>query len=111
MGELTWVSDFEKYEYQMGYRDSVAGKSKPKNSKPQNKPNDKRDKPNVLFCKEFQTGMCSESGSIHKGTFRGQSKTLWHICATCFLDDRIKKFHAEVMRDAPTLNLIDGLGV
>jgi len=54
----------------------------------------------VLFCREFNKGNCTQTKD-HFATLRGERKWLSHICAACWVKDRIKKYHAESAAECP----------
>ena len=56
---------------------------------------------NVSFCSKFNKGQCSLSGD-HSITLKtGQTVWAQHICAMCWLSDKVIKRHAEHTQDCP----------
>ena len=48
----------------------------------------------TFFCKEFNQGSCSK-GDLHSSTHKGKRVTVSHICAKCWLSDRVRRAHPE----------------
>ena len=59
-----------------------------------NKPIKNTEQEGTFFCKDFNNSSCSKPDS-HSGSHKGKRVTLSHICAKCWLTDRVRKFHAE----------------
>ena len=57
----------------------------------------------ILFCKPFQYGFCSHSQD-HQGLFRGETCTLKHICANCWLHSKKISPHPESSESCPLKN-------
>ena len=54
----------------------------------------------VLFCREYQKGFCSHNKD-HYAMLRGEKKWLCHICAACWVKDKVKRIHSEYSDDCP----------
>lgn len=54
----------------------------------------------VLFCREYQKGSCSHSKD-HYAMLKGEKKWLCHICAACWVKDKVKRMHSEYSDDCP----------
>ena len=54
----------------------------------------------VLFCREYQKGSCSHNKD-HYAMLRGEKKWLCHICAACWVKDKVKRIHSEYSDDCP----------
>jgi len=54
----------------------------------------------VLFCREYQKGSCSHSKD-HYALLKGEKKWLCHICAGCWVKDKVKRMHSEYSDDCP----------
>ena len=54
----------------------------------------------VLFCREYQRGSCSHTKD-HYAMLRGEKKWLCHICAACWVKDKVKRVHSEYSNDCP----------
>ena len=48
----------------------------------------------VMFCGQYQSGKCDKS-SPHVGFVNGTRHTVKHICATCWLVERVQHCHSE----------------
>ena len=48
----------------------------------------------VMFCRQFQSGKCNKPKS-HIGFVNGKRNTVTHICATCWLVERVQHSHSE----------------
>lgn len=53
----------------------------------------RKNAPNILFCCEFQRGSCSHNKD-HYAQVKDERKWLSHICANCWIKDKVKKFHS-----------------
>ena len=53
----------------------------------------------ILYCAAFQRGECSHTKD-HEGQFNGESRTLKHICAKCWLNE--KKFATHPQTACPS---------
>ena len=49
---------------------------------------------NVWFCRQYQSGKC-DKGKSHVTFVSGKKRTVTHICAICWLTDKVQKEHAE----------------
>ncbi len=59
----------------------------------------------ILFCKEYQRGVCSKT-TDHEGLDRyGEMKFLRHMCANCWLKARRKLPHPETYEACPSRDL------
>ena len=89
-GTKTWKSSFHKLESTTLLPLSVSRKgatSKPTQGGP------------ILYCGAFQKGECSHTKD-HEGQFKGESRTLKHNCAKCWLND--KKFATHPQTACPS---------
>ena len=48
----------------------------------------------VMFCRQYQSGKCDKP-STHVGFVNGTRHTVTHICATCWLVERVQHYHSE----------------
>ncbi len=62
----------------------------------------------VLFCKNFQRDVCSETGD-HFGELNGETRYLRHICARCWLVSRRKSPHPESSESCPVQVQVTGM--
>jgi len=61
-----------------------------------NKPSMKRDeKENVWFCTLYNRNRCTSKSTPHQINFKGQYKTVYHICAVCWKKDNKRLNHPE----------------
>ena len=56
----------------------------------------------MLFCAEFQKGDCKE-GDVHKATLWGKQWVVRHICAKCWINDKVMKNHGDSSACCPYL--------
>ena len=56
--------------------------------------------PDVWFCNWYQKNKCT-LGDNHEVKFKGVVKTVQHICATCWLKDKLKSKHPECSIECP----------
>lgn len=91
-GRISWTDSFAAIEAR-----SFAGCTRKINA---NKGDGTKRQP-TLFCREYNKGNCSHGSKDHYATLRGEKKWLLHICAACWVKDRIKKAHAESSPDCP----------
>ena len=54
----------------------------------------------TVFCRGYQRGTCKNSQD-HSGYFNGESRTLRHICAKCWLKSRAIATHPETSDNCP----------
>ena len=54
----------------------------------------------VLFCREYQKNSCSHTKD-HYAMLKGEKKWLCHICAACWVKDKVKRMHSEYSDDCP----------
>jgi len=91
-GRLNWVDSFLHLENRM-----LAGSHK--KMKDQKRPTPSTSTA-VLFCREYQKGSCSHSKD-HYALLKGEKKWLCHICAGCWVKDKVKRMHSEYSDDCP----------
>ena len=53
---------------------------------------------NIYFCRQYQSGKCNKSKS-HVGFVNGKKHNVVHICATCWLVERVQNEHSECSSD------------
>ena len=94
-GRRRWGDSFATIENR-----SFAGCSK-KSSLSYDKVDTKRSA--VLFSREFNKSNCSH-GKDHFAMLRGERKCLSHICAACWVKDRLEKSHPESAAECPHKN-------
>mgnify|MGYP001547186676 CR=1 FL=1 len=58
----------------------------------------------VFFCKDYQRNRCSQPESEHRAHVRGQEVQVLHICASCYLKDRVLNYHPESSSICPHYN-------
>ena len=54
----------------------------------------------ILFCRAYQRGSCSHTGD-HKGDFKGEIRSLKHICGNCWLLNKKMAAHPETSEVCP----------
>ena len=54
----------------------------------------------VWFCRDYQREVCAHK-EAHEGVVKGRTVTVQHICAKCWLYDRVKKEHPEYNKQCP----------
>ena len=54
----------------------------------------------VLFCQNFQRGVCNQSRD-HEGLYHGETRLLRHICAKCWLGRKKMASHPENAENCP----------
>ena len=52
----------------------------------------------VWFCKAYQSGKCAQKSS-HLANLKGSKVTVQHICASYWINDRVKLNHPESSGD------------
>ena len=60
----------------------------------------KDSKPFVYFCSAFNKGSCDKKAP-HETLMRGKTVKVEHICAICWLRNKVKKYHPEGTHDCP----------
>ena len=53
-----------------------------------------------IYCANFQSGKCAKSNP-HGGYFAGKYTTLYHFCQSCYVKDRVQKFHSPLSDECP----------
>lgn len=105
MGEREWESSFDHLESLLPPSVGVLDRWKPKEQeKKEEKNKEKVEKKSVevFWCKDYQKGMCGESGP-HMAQLKPDEKPVWviHICATCWQKDKKKREHQEGDSECP----------
>ena len=101
LGISDWSEDLFKDCYMMlapFVRKPFQKKGKFKNDFSSTKSDGKMEK--VWFCKDYNRNRCSHSES-HKHLFQGRSIFAHHICAVCWLKDKVKLQHPECSSACP----------
>ena len=97
LGLLDWTSDFANAE-QLAITKSLSTKSV-KKGKVKNA--DQSDSSKLIwFCHNYNKDKCSHK-SDHTGMVKGKNRFLRHICAVCYLKDKIELKHPETSSACP----------
>ena len=59
-----------------------------------------KNKQETFFCSPFQRNLCWYEGP-HSGKYNGRMVTRLHICAACWLKDKVRANHPESSKDCP----------
>lgn len=89
-GKSKWGDSFLHLEHR-----TLTGHAKSKTDK---STENKRNMSGVLFCRDFQREKCTHTKD-HFSTIKGERKWVSHICATCWIKDKVKKSHTEFSSD------------
>ena len=96
--EVGWDTDWERYEK---YIYDKVGANLNKNEKTKQQ---RQKIETIWFCKAFQKPEGCTRDSPHPGRVGNQFKQMYHICASCWLKDKIKRGHPESSPDCPHNN-------
>ena len=94
--EIDWDADWDKYERYIydKVNSTVPSKNKEVKTKPKNEI--------TWFCKMYQKAEGCAKESPHTGRMGNQFRQLHHICACCWLKEKVKRTHPECSPDCPT---------
>ena len=92
--EISWRTDFDQFERHIYDKIAMA-----------NAKTEKSKKPGVLettwFCKAFQKPEGCTKTAPHNAKVGNSFRTVHHICANCWLKDKIKAYHPDSSQDCP----------
>ena len=94
--EITWRVNWDEFERRIYDRVELVN-----NNTTQNRTRRTATTEPVWFCKLFQRPEGCNREAPHSGKIGGQYKQLHHICASCWLCDRIKKAHPKCSSECP----------
>lgn len=55
----------------------------------------------TYWCKDFQSGDCSNSQSVHNVLYQGKTVSAEHICAVCWRKEKTKQNHGDQSSNCP----------
>ena len=87
---ITWHDDFNVYQHLLTDRPPV-NTVRPR----ENRPNE------TWFCRQFQRPEGCSKESPHNIKWGNKDKWVQHICAKCWLRDKVKRYHAETSNECP----------
>ena len=61
-------------------------------------------KEQIWFCVKYQRNKCEQQTSPHSTIIRGISRTVYHICASCWQKEQVQKSHPECSDQCPNKN-------
>ena len=96
--ELTWRADWDRFEQHI-YDKVMVNQGNVKSDK--TKKAAQSGSSDVWFCKQYQKIEGCPKDSPHGGIYKNSYKSMLHICATCWLKDRVKRNHPECSSDCP----------
>lgn len=102
VNNLSWSQWNSEFVHQIQWAlvrqqmDSRAGKAAGKS----NVSKSRADNEEILFCRDYNRASCSK-GDSHAGAHKGRRVTLLHICAKCWLTDRVRRAHPEKDTQCP----------
>ena len=100
-GENTWETNFDRYETILYRRPPTRreDRSNPSQNTQQNNQSNKK-----WFCRDWNKGNCTKTAP-HKAWFgtgtNAVSRTVLHMCATCYMKDKTQKDHPESHESCP----------
>ena len=98
-GEINWRTDWDKFEHNIYDRVLIVSHKSEKlktSSKATVKSNEF-----AWFCRAYQKPEGCAKESPHPGRVGNQLRQSHHICATCWIKEKIKKNHPECSTDCP----------
>ncbi|CAG2194904.1 unnamed protein product [Mytilus edulis] len=99
LGRKTWSDDSQILENVM-----LSGQSLPKEVRQANfrsVSKNQNGKEQIWFCVKYQRNKCEHSNSTHTTVIRGITRTVHHICASCWQKEHIQKTHPECSDNCP----------
>ena len=96
--EITWNADWDRYERFIYDKITTTNKAEKVKIPVPAKP-----KPDITwFCKAYQKVEGCARESPHPGRIGNQFRQLHHICASCWMKEKVKRYHPECSPDCPT---------
>ncbi len=103
MGIRTWDQDVSRLEQQMLMAFPFQMKSKideSGNGSKRNKPAFNKKSKKLWFCSAYQKGECTYSDK-HMVDVNGKQMNAHHICASCWVTDKVKASHPDTSPSCP----------
>ena len=102
--EITWRANWDDFERRI--YDKVHSTVYTTNQPPTTRPRRTNNAPSnnnevVWFCKNFQRIEGCPKDAPHPGRIGNTFRQLHHICAACWLRDKVKKYHPETSSECP----------
>ena len=95
--EIDWTADWDRYEKHIYDRVlPIGGKTEKRRSVTTSSQQD-----STWFCKLYQKTEGCNKDSPHMARIGNTTKQVQHICAACWLKDRVKRGHPECSNDCP----------
>ena len=103
--QIGWYTDFSQFERHI-YDKVTSRAERPKNKSPIEQvgslTNTQNNKPIAWFCRNYQRPEGCQKSSPHVGRVGNKFKQLEHICAACWIKDRVKRQHPECSDECPS---------
>ena len=98
--EITWQTDWDKFERHIYEKVSIPNSGN--TSTPMAMWRNRTNNPEVVwFCKAYQKPEGCNRESPHASRIGTQYKQVHHICALCWLRDKVKRNHSESSQECP----------
>ena len=101
--EISWRANWDEYERRIYDKVIPTGSNSTQNTQTRQRRTNSGDI--IWFCKAYQRKEGCSKESPHSGRIGNQFKQLHHICAACWLNDKIKKQHPECSTECPQKEL------
>lgn len=98
--EITWEADWDRYERHI-YDKIIGGTVKQKEMPKNTKPSTGTKIETTWFCKMYQKQEGCPKDTPHAGKVGNVYRQLHHICAMCWIKEKVKRFHPEISPDFP----------
>ena len=104
--EISWTADWDRYERHIYEKIVIpnatnTGSSTTINKRPRNVSTVISSNDAVWFCKSYQRFDGCNKEAPHSAKIGNMFKQVQHICALCWLKDRVKRYHPECSPDCP----------
>jgi hypothetical protein len=105
LGHLNWGESFQYIESRIlnGHSVKKTNFVKSKNFKSRSEKIDEKSTDKVWFCSQFQRNKCMQK-SPHMMVVKGVMRLAHHICASCWMKDKVKLEHPECSSSCPHAN-------
>ena len=98
--EISWDADWDRYERHIYDRINSTVTLTTKNDRPR-RTNNNTATEMVWFCKAYQKLDGCSKEAPHNGKVGNMYRQLHHICAVCWLKEKIKRYHPECANECP----------
>ena len=98
--EIDWTANWDEYERRIYDKVLITGNPNNSNTGSTNRPR-RTNQEVIWFCKAFQKLEGCPKEAPHQGRVGNIVRQMHHICAACWLRDKVKKNHSESSSECP----------